>query len=413
MDDKTFDFDVTLSFAGEDRDFVRCVAQQLSDKGLRIFYDEYEQLNLWGKDLYTHLDDVYRNKSKYCVMFISKHYKQKLWTNHERESAQARAFKDNTEYILPFRLDDTEIPGIRETTGYLSVKEFDCQRLAEAISNKLNSSIVKEREIVEIPKKEDRLLEYGIIELASGEHEIRIRKYDFFSQRLTKAFPGIRGLQWFNNPEEIIDRLSILLAKPLFFQIFPGKDFDYGGTTTPIWWFRAGASMPINDFQVLSKTKCLIGSDELEIEKLAVYKNASNYKEFIYLKMKADTPIENGTNIKDLVNYQLSYKKYATQDYATYKDQIIKNEEYEDGAMVVNGKVVRFEEEPVYRFRFLTPYNIIICAQSSVYNSREADILFKELLDKILETGNDEELEEYLSRIENISNDAPDRIDFH
>lgn len=264
-----------------------------------------------------------------------------------------------------------------------------------------------------MPKKEDKLLEYGIIELASGEYEIRIRKYDFFSQRLTKAFPGVRGLQWFTNPKEIIDRLSILLAKPLSFKIFPGKDFEDGGTTTPIWWFRAGASMPIDDFQVLSETKCLIGSDELEVEKLAVYKNASNYREFIYLKMKADSPIENGTNIKDLISYQLSYKKYATQDYAIYKGEIIKNEEYEDGAMVADGKVVPFVEDPIFRFRFLTPYNIIICAQSSVYNSHEADLLFQELLDKILETGNDEELEKYLSRIESINNDSPNMIDFH
>ncbi len=49
-------------------------------------------------------------------MFLSRNYAAKLWTNHEREAAQARAFRENEEYILPIRLDDTEIPGILQTT---------------------------------------------------------------------------------------------------------------------------------------------------------------------------------------------------------------------------------------------------------------------------------------------------------
>jgi hypothetical protein len=81
------DYDVALSFAGEDRSYVEQVAEILHSIGIKVFYDRYVEGELWGKDLYTHLDDVYRNKCRYCVMFISQHYKEKLWTNHERESA--------------------------------------------------------------------------------------------------------------------------------------------------------------------------------------------------------------------------------------------------------------------------------------------------------------------------------------
>src|SRR6266566_5558925 len=78
--------------------------------------DKYEKATLWGKNLYTYLSDVYQNKARYCVMFLSRNYAAKLWTNHEREAAQARAFRENEEYILPIRLDDTDIPGILSTT---------------------------------------------------------------------------------------------------------------------------------------------------------------------------------------------------------------------------------------------------------------------------------------------------------
>ena len=77
-----FEYDVCLSFAGENRSYVTRVAAYLRTKGARIFYDLYEQTKLWGKDLYAHLDDIYRNKARFCVMFISEAYGRKLWTNH-------------------------------------------------------------------------------------------------------------------------------------------------------------------------------------------------------------------------------------------------------------------------------------------------------------------------------------------
>jgi len=103
-----------------------------------VFYDEYEQTVLWGRDLYAHLDEVYRKRAKYCVLFLSQHYKNKLWTNHERESAQARAFEENKEYILPVRLDATEVPGIRPTIGYINKNDLTAKALADTIHKKIH-----------------------------------------------------------------------------------------------------------------------------------------------------------------------------------------------------------------------------------------------------------------------------------
>ena len=110
---KTYEYDVCLSFAGEDRTYIRAVADVLRKIGVRVFFDEYEEIGLWGKDLYVHLDDIYKNAARYCVLFVSHHYSQKLWTNHERKSAQERAFRETAEYILPARFDNTAIPGLR------------------------------------------------------------------------------------------------------------------------------------------------------------------------------------------------------------------------------------------------------------------------------------------------------------
>jgi hypothetical protein len=132
------EYEVALSFAGEDRRYVAQVAGHLRRRGIRVFYDEYEKVALWGKDLYVHLDEVYRKRSRYCVTFLSAAYRAKLWTSHERESAQARAFEQHSEYILPVKLDSTEIPGIRSTVGY--IQKMPPRQLAELIVAKCYGS---------------------------------------------------------------------------------------------------------------------------------------------------------------------------------------------------------------------------------------------------------------------------------
>ncbi len=130
-------YDIVLSFAGEDRGYVSQVADILSAQGVEVFYDEYEKVTLWGKDLVEHLDSVYRNQARFCVMFISKHYADKVWTSHERKSALARALENREEYILPARFDDTAIPGLRPTVGYVDLRTHSPSVLARLILQKL------------------------------------------------------------------------------------------------------------------------------------------------------------------------------------------------------------------------------------------------------------------------------------
>jgi len=71
---ENFQYDVCLSFAGQNRAYVERVANALRSRGIRVFYDKYERVELWGKDLYSHLDFLYRYAARYCVVFVSKPY---------------------------------------------------------------------------------------------------------------------------------------------------------------------------------------------------------------------------------------------------------------------------------------------------------------------------------------------------
>jgi hypothetical protein len=130
-------YDIVLSFAGEDRKYVHAVAKHLRANGVKVFYDTFEQAALWGKDLAEHLDSVYQRAGQYCVIFISKFYAEKMWTKHERRSALARALREQKEYILPARFDDTELEGIRHTTAYISASDKTPAQLSKLLLEKL------------------------------------------------------------------------------------------------------------------------------------------------------------------------------------------------------------------------------------------------------------------------------------
>lgn len=132
-----FEYDVALSFAGEDREYADQVAHILKKQGIKVFYDEYVRPELWGQDLYQYLTEIYQEKAKYCVIFVSKHYALKRWTNLERKAAQARALRENRPYILPIKLDETEIPGLLPTVAFLSWQNDGCEMIVETFLKKL------------------------------------------------------------------------------------------------------------------------------------------------------------------------------------------------------------------------------------------------------------------------------------
>ena len=130
-------YEIALSFAGEDRGLVEDIATRLRRRRVKIFYDGFERVMLWGKDLYQHLFDVYSSKTKYCVVFISNHYVSKPWTRHELKAAQSKQFMMDSEYILPVRLDDSILPGLPETMGYLDARKLEPDQIVEMIMEKL------------------------------------------------------------------------------------------------------------------------------------------------------------------------------------------------------------------------------------------------------------------------------------
>ncbi|MBA2735857.1 MAG: TIR domain-containing protein, partial [Pyrinomonadaceae bacterium] len=139
MGEEQKEYDVALSFAGEQREIVELIAKLLKERNVKVFYDNYEKSRLLGKDLYIELADIYSNRSKFVIIFVSKEYKDKIWTNHEIRNAFERAIEQDG-YIIPARLDDTEITGLRKTIGYTDLRKESPFSFVEMIVEKLSEN---------------------------------------------------------------------------------------------------------------------------------------------------------------------------------------------------------------------------------------------------------------------------------
>jgi hypothetical protein len=133
-------YDLAISFAGTQRDMAELVANRVRDAGFDVFYDRFYPEQLWGKDLSVFFDEVFREKARYCLIFVSKEYIERDWTNHERRSAVARMIESKGhEYILPIKVHDVELPGVQPTIGYLSLKDYSIEQIADMVLAKIRT----------------------------------------------------------------------------------------------------------------------------------------------------------------------------------------------------------------------------------------------------------------------------------
>lgn len=132
------DYDVALSFAGEDRSTARDIGNQLRAQGVRVFMDEYERTELWGRDLSAELRTRYGKQTRFVVVLVSKDYVVKDWTDFEFTTAKDEAGLRTEEFILPVRLDDSPLPGLRSTIAYLTLAQLGVDGIVKEICRKLN-----------------------------------------------------------------------------------------------------------------------------------------------------------------------------------------------------------------------------------------------------------------------------------
>ena len=130
-------WDVALSFAGAQRDYVRQVAAALKARGVRCFYDADKQIELWGTHLAEELPRIYAQESAAVVVFFSADYAGADWTRLERRAAFSRAVAEAGVYVLPARFDDSDLPGLLPDVVTVDLRRYTPEQFAGLVADKV------------------------------------------------------------------------------------------------------------------------------------------------------------------------------------------------------------------------------------------------------------------------------------
>ena len=149
-------WDVALSFAAAQRDYVEQVARTLQARGVRCFYDADEQIELWGKYLAEELPAIYGEQTAAVVIFVSAEYAARDWTRLERRAALTRAMRERREYVLPARFDGTPLPGLLSDMVAVPLRAKTPEQFAAVIAAKLAALGITSAAAAESPAQDAR-----------------------------------------------------------------------------------------------------------------------------------------------------------------------------------------------------------------------------------------------------------------
>ncbi len=184
-----------------------------------------------------------------------------------------------------------------------------------------------------------------------------------FAERFAAAFPGVRGVEWFEDDKTIRMRLARLLAEPLEFE-----------DSTPFWWSRGGSNLHISHYQERDGL-VMINRDEMKVRRVAAVNRASYKYSFVYVEVAPLPP----TGIYEHTPERIietergdSPFPYYWEEYAIVDGKhLVTRSVYDDGTALIGDELQSIAGRSELRSRFVTPYNFIIAAGgASIFDSR-------------------------------------------
>lgn len=369
------------------KDWVRELAKYLRDNGIDAILDQWDVA--LGSNLVNFMEHGL-SKSERVLIVLTDAYIEKAnsgngGVGYEKMIATAE--------ILTGQDMAKFIPVVRNVTGNNKLPLFLGSRLYIDLSDKHDSPEQRVALLKEIHKVRGSKPPIGNnpFSLSTEVHQATTtdRSYGeekpslngtnspvFFADRFSSAFPGIRGIEWFNVPGNIEMRLVKLLEQPLNF-----KD------GSPIWWWRDG-NLYIHSFKSFGNDLYLMGCKEFKIKKIAAVNKGEYYQKFVYVETERMEPTGLYPGSEEQISSCVEQFGYCWEEYGLYKGEpMVTRAEYDDNAAVINNALVELGADVELRVRYITPYNFLIAAHESPINNSEFDRRLEDLLNAMLGEG--------------------------
>jgi hypothetical protein len=144
----TQDYDIAVSFATEQRDYVERTVAAARAMGLRVFYDRDMSNAWWGSNFLLEQRKIYGQRALHFVPFISTEYLAAPHPLDQFSYAMMRAIERRNRYILPVLVGTVVVPPemLHPHVGYLRAEEHTPEKLAAHMKIAVDSSRTDGRE---------------------------------------------------------------------------------------------------------------------------------------------------------------------------------------------------------------------------------------------------------------------------
>jgi len=212
MQNKTYD--IAVSFAGEQRNYVEQTVRECDELDLKVFYDRDMSNEWWRKKFIREQSKFYGSRTPYFVPFISTEYLAKPIPMDEFSAAMMTAVRQGDGYVLPVLIGDVQVPPdlLHPHIHYLRDKEYTPKQLAAQLQIKVRqaeasgqnvrniTSVVREAMELRLPKViPDDFSKYEELEVV----------FEYLGEQLQAAAPQLRTKGFICTVNRTQDRISI------------------------------------------------------------------------------------------------------------------------------------------------------------------------------------------------------------
>ncbi|MCR6483999.1 toll/interleukin-1 receptor domain-containing protein [Amycolatopsis sp. OK19-0408] len=223
-------YDIAVSFAGEQREYVVQFVEACKARGISVFYDRDLTNDWWGKNFIREQRKVYGKNTRYFLPFISTEYLAKPVPRDEFSAAMITAVNRGDGYVLPVLWGHVEVPTdlLHPHIHHLRADDYTPEQLAEAVARRIGvGGQQPARDISEVVQE---ALEYRMPKVVpqnfSTYRELDIT-YDYLADQLQAAVHQLESIGFVGTVRRGESKIAVRIERQG--QTVYGLDIEKGG----------------------------------------------------------------------------------------------------------------------------------------------------------------------------------------
>lgn len=363
------------------KNWVRGLAEYLSQNGIEVVLDQWD-VRL-GDDLPAFMENAIRKTDRVLAIctdiYVQKANSGTGGVGYEKTIATAEIMRDgqNRRRFIPVvrnAVGGERLPAFFGAALYLDLSDGkDGERAREGLVKEIYD-VQPSKPTLGAPYIPAQAPQRAQTKGLPGRSFLGREGVVEFSSRFLQAFPRLRGVDWFDKPEVISERLGILLKDPLI-----AEESHFAG------WWRGPQNLQIESFEQVEGSHFLMDVDELNIRRIAAFNPNIYDRCFVYVETSADQPTGLYPTSEDEIKSQVEMFGYASEEYGLVDGTLpVTRAEYDDGAAFIDDRPVSIRGRVVLRERHITPYNFLIAPFASPINTVAFDDVLHDFLNRLL-----------------------------